>query len=97
MQASTSALPQAPHASCFPALGRAAIRETWAGLRPATADEMPVLGPVPSAQGLIAATGHFRNGILLAPLTAQLVSGWAAGKKPDAGIDLHRFSPERFG
>ena len=80
-----------------PALGRAAIRETWAGLRPATADEMPVLGPVPSAQGLIAATGHFRNGILLAPLTAQLVTGWACGKMPDPGIDLRRFSPERFG
>ena len=80
-----------------PALSRAAIRETWAGLRPAAADEMPVLGPVPGAQGLIVATGHFRNGILLAPVTAKLVSDWACGHKPELGIDLRRFSPERFG
>ena len=80
----------------MPVLGRAAIRETWAGLRPAAADEMPVLGPVPGVQSLIVATGHFRNGILLAPLTAQLVCDWATGKTP-TGIDLRRFSPGRFG
>jgi glycine oxidase len=81
----------------MPALSRATLRETWAGLRPVSSDEMPLLGPVTGTDGLIAATGHYRNGILLAPLTAQLVTSWASGKRPDVGIDIRRFSPERFG
>jgi glycine oxidase len=81
----------------MPGLSRATIRETWAGLRPATADEMPMLGPVVGADGLIAATGHYRSGILLAPLTAQLVTAWASGRPSAVGIDMRRFSPERFG
>ena len=45
----------------------------WAGLRPATADGLPVVGPWPGAPGLFVATGHFRSGILLTPVTARLI------------------------
>ncbi|MBI5876015.1 MAG: glycine oxidase ThiO [Chloroflexi bacterium] len=77
-----------------PALTDATVIETWAGLRPRSADDQPVLGPVPGYEGLIAAAGHFRNGILLAPVTAECVRDWATGKpvNPDAA----RFSPARF-
>jgi glycine oxidase len=47
--------------------------ETWAGLRPASRDDAPILGPTP-LDGLMLATGHHRNGILLAPLTARVVA-----------------------
>jgi glycine oxidase len=56
-----------------PELDRFEIVETWSGLRPDTADHLPLLGPA-GPDGLILATGHFRNGILLAPITAQLIS-----------------------
>ena len=48
--------------------------EARAGLRPATPDALPVIGPSPRVEGLIYATGHFRNGVLLAPLTSAIVS-----------------------
>ena len=53
--------------------GGARVKEYWAGLRPATRDGLPALGPTPIA-GLHLAVGHYRNGILLAPLTAMLVA-----------------------
>lgn len=55
------------------ALGSAPVQETWAGLSPCTDDHLPILGvgPLP---GLFLATGHFRNGILLDPLTARLMA-----------------------
>ncbi|MBV8638803.1 MAG: glycine oxidase ThiO [Candidatus Eremiobacteraeota bacterium] len=56
-----------------PALGDFAVTETWAGLRPGTPDERPILGPT-SVDGLILATGHYRNGILLTPVTARLIA-----------------------
>lgn len=77
-----------------PALVDAKVRETWAGLRPRSADDQPVLGPVPECSGLIAATGHFRNGILLAPVTAQCVCDWVTGSQPAHGVAP--FSPARF-
>lgn len=51
------------------------VLESWAGLRPASRDDAPILGPT-SIEGLIMATGHHRNGILLAPITAQAVSDY---------------------
>jgi len=78
----------------MPALKEATVRECWAGLRPRSLDDLPVLGPVAGCEGLIAATGHFRNGILLAPITAQLVAGWVLGRPPE--VDVERFSPNRF-
>jgi glycine oxidase len=57
-----------------PALGRATVERVWAALRPATPDGQPVIGPVPGLPNLIVATGHNRTGILLAPVTAELVA-----------------------
>jgi glycine/D-amino acid oxidase-like deaminating enzyme len=57
-----------------PALADLPLVETWAGFRPGTPDHLPIIGPDPELPGLHYATGHFRNGILLAPLTAQLVA-----------------------
>jgi glycine oxidase len=61
-------------AEMLPALADAPILGSWAGLRPATPDRMPYLGPVPGFDGLLVATGHFRNGILLGPLTGRLIA-----------------------
>ncbi len=60
-----------------PALGDFSITETWAGLRPGSPDERPMLGPTPR-EGLLLATGHYRNGILLAPVTARLIAEYVA-------------------
>jgi glycine oxidase len=67
------------------------IEELVAGLRPGTPDNAPVLGPSPVADRLVWATGHFRNGVLLAPVTADLVAATLAGERPD-----HAFGPGRF-
>ena len=67
--------------------------EHWAGLRPGTPDGLPILGPA-GLQGLIIATGHFRNGILLAPITARLVRDWITQGKPSFAVE--QFSPLRF-
>ncbi|HKN60470.1 MAG TPA: glycine oxidase ThiO [Candidatus Acidoferrales bacterium] len=76
-----------------PALGSAEILETWAGLRPGTPDDLPILGPS-DTEGLIVATGHYRNGVLLAPITAKLVREWITEGKVSA--DAEAFSPLRF-
>ena len=57
-----------------PAISNLPIVDTWAGLRPRAADGLPVLGPCGEIDGLFCATGHYRNGILLAPLTGELIS-----------------------
>lgn len=57
-----------------PDLSRQAIVETWAGLRPHTSDDWPILGKDLRIGGLVYATGHYRNGILLTPITAQIIS-----------------------
>lgn len=59
--------------SAAPSLADLAVTETWAGLRPGTPDGRPFLGPTP-LDGLILATGHYRNGILLAPATARAIA-----------------------
>lgn len=50
------------------------ISNQWSGLRPAATDQLPILGPIDGLDGLMVATGHYRNGILLAPLTAEIVA-----------------------
>jgi glycine oxidase len=77
-----------------PVLKDAKVRETWAGLRPRSADDLPILGPVADCEGLMVATGHFRNGILLAPITAQLVTEWITHQP--TSVEVSRFSPNRF-
>ena len=69
------------------------VQETWAGLRPGTPDGLPILGPTPW-KGLLCATGHFRNGILLAPLTGKLIADWIL--TGFCGLDLSPFSAMRF-
>jgi glycine oxidase len=77
----------------FPALRNAKILEDWAGLRPGTPDSLPILGATPTP-GYYVATGHFRDGILLAPITAHVMAKVIEGKDP--GHDLGAFSPARF-
>ena len=77
----------------LPALSQARILEDWAGLRPGTPDDLPILGAT-SIAGYFVATGHYRDGILLAPATAHVMAQVIAGLKPDH--DLAPFSPERF-
>ena len=76
-----------------PALENAAITETWSGLRPGTPDQLPIIGPT-DVEGLFIATGHYRNGILLAPATARCISEWILEGKPS--IPVENFSPMRF-
>jgi len=76
-----------------PALETARVLEDWAGLRPGTPDGLPILG-VTSVPGYFAATGHFRDGILLAPITAHLMSQLITDAKTD--YDTSAFSAARF-
>jgi glycine oxidase len=76
-----------------PALGQARVLEAWAGLRPGTPDDLPILGAT-GTPGYIVATGHFRDGILLAPVTAHIMAQVITGAKPD--YDISAFSPARF-
>lgn len=75
-----------------PALHASKIHEAWAGLRPSTSDQLPILGET-TTPGYFAATGHFRDGILLAPITARVMSQVIVGERPV--IDLGAFSPLR--
>jgi glycine oxidase len=71
------------------------MTDSWAGLRPRAADPLPVLGPCAEIEGLFYATGHYRNGILLAPVTGELVArAIVDGVFPPS---LSIFSTERFG
>jgi glycine oxidase len=79
--------------SLVPALESARIEETWAGLRPDSPDHLPILGPT-DLDGLLIATGHFRSGILLTPITARLIREWVATQK--VSEDWAPFSPMRF-
>jgi glycine oxidase len=67
--------------------------DQWAGLRPASLDGKPYLGPVPGHPGISVATGHFRSGIHLAPATARLMRQWICGESSD--LDLSWFSITR--
>ena len=82
-------------AAAVPALAHAPVESRWSGLRPGTADDLPVLGADPQLAGLLYATGHYRNGILLAPLTAEIVAALARGDDPP--VDTTPFSPARPG
>lgn len=76
-----------------PELSASRIEAMWAGLRPDTPDHLPILGPA-DVDGLLFATGHFRSGVLLTPVTAKLIREWVMNKTVAA--DLGRFSPRRF-
>ena len=79
--------------SLVPGLRNAKILEDWAGLRPGTPDALPILGAT-ATPGHYVATGHFRDGILLAPVTAQVMAEVITGA--NCQHDLKAFSPARF-
>ena len=76
----------------LPGLSEIDLVETWAGLRPGAPDNAPIIGT--GDDGIVYATGHYRNGILTAPITAAAVSALVLGRKPP--VDLAPFSPNRF-
>jgi glycine oxidase len=80
-------------ARVVPGVGEFKFRRAWAGLRPDTADHLPILGPG-GPENLIFATGHFRNGILLAPVTAQLITELVLTGSTSKSIEAYR--PTRF-
>jgi glycine oxidase len=77
----------------FPALADAPVTGTWSNFRPFTEDHLPVLGYTP-VRGLVLATGHYRNGILLAPITAWSIAELVANGT--SSIDLAPFAVTRF-
>ena len=77
-----------------PDIGDARVVEQWSGLRPGTPDDRPILGIDPAMSGLVYATGHYRNGVLLAPATAAAVGDLLEGRAP--ATDLTPFAPDRF-
>jgi len=80
--------------SLLPRLADLDAVDAWAGFRPGSADGLPILGPVPGWEGLSVACGHFRNGILLAPITGQLIARSIFDGSSDEA--LAPFSPARF-
>lgn len=81
--------------SLVPELGEAVLDEICTGLRPATPDNAPVIGAT-DVDGLLLATGHYRNGILLAPITAQAIAALVVGDPPPDAVTpfpLQRFAP----
>lgn len=60
----------------MPGLRQASFQRAWVGLRPGSPDDMPILGPIGNIEGLVLATGHFRGGILLSPITGKLIADY---------------------
>jgi glycine oxidase len=77
----------------LPELASAPITQSWAGLRPGTPDDLPIIG-LADVPRVLVATGHFRNGILLAPITAKIVADLVLGRP--SPLDIRAFSPDRF-
>jgi len=77
----------------LPGLGEATIERQWMGFRPGSADGLPFIGPVHERPGLWVASGHYRNGVALAPITAHIISRWMNGEPPE--MDMSCFLPGR--
>lgn len=77
-----------------PALRRAEVASAWAGLRPGSPDGLPLLGPLPGWRNVSVAGGHFRNGVLLAPISGKLIAQHVLEGRPD--MPLEPFRVERF-
>ncbi len=77
----------------IPVLEHEPLQDSWSGFRPRPADDLPVLGFDGEVAGLIYATGHYRNGILLAPITAHVIADLLHGVSPSF---IEAFSPSRF-
>jgi len=77
-----------------PSLAEQPFLRAWAGLRPYSPDALPLIGPIPGHQGVLVATGHFRNGIVLGPITGQLIKALLLKEPPSLPLDP--FDPARF-
>jgi len=95
-RATTAGVHDLLDAACdlLPPAWQAAFAGVRVGLRPATPDELPVLGASPHAPGVYYATGHYRNGVLLAPVTAVLLAELVLGQPADEVLSA--FRPDRF-
>jgi glycine oxidase len=80
-------------AKYLPELASAPITQSWAGLRPGTPDGLPILGAT-ETPGVLIASGHFRNGILLAPITAKIMANLVEGRP--SPLSIAAFAPSRF-
>jgi hydrogen cyanide synthase HcnC len=95
-----SVTPEAIRSMCrgavraVPLLRRVHVKRTWAGLRPGTPDELPVLGPSQGLEGYLNAAGGFRTGIVASPLTALVTAQLACGEQPS--FDVGAFGIDRF-
>lgn len=78
--------------ACVPELASAPVIASWAGLRPGSPDDLPLIGE--TEKGIFIASGHFRNGILLAPVTAHIMANLISGRAP--GFEISAFAPQRF-
>jgi len=78
----------------LPGIEERPIQEMWTGFRPGSRDDAPILGLAPEADGLVLATGHHRNGILLAPVTADLIAELVLTGRADPLVE--RFGIGRF-
>ncbi|MDQ3712678.1 MAG: glycine oxidase ThiO [Acidobacteriota bacterium] len=77
-----------------PEIRNLSLKKTWAGLRPFASDGLPILGTVPEIENLFVATAHYRNGILLAPKTAEILADKIVGNAESKYLEI--FSPRRF-
>lgn len=82
-------------AALAPGLESATLEEVRVGLRPATSDELPIIGPSATMPQVFYAAGHYRSGVLLAPLTAGLIASLVLDGR--AGAELEALRPARFG
>jgi glycine/D-amino acid oxidase-like deaminating enzyme len=94
--------PEAIRALCrgavgaVPLLRRVGVKRTWAGLRPGTPDELPILGPAAGLAGYVNAAGGFRTGIVASPLTGRVVAQLVCGEVPCCAVEpfaVDRFTP----
>jgi D-amino-acid dehydrogenase len=78
----------------MPGLAHATLREVRVGLRPWSADDLPIIGALPGVDHVFVCTGHGANGLLLGPISGRLVADAMLGNTPT--LDLAPFSPSRF-
>jgi glycine oxidase len=78
----------------LPGAAAASLDAVRVGLRPASPDGLPIVGPFARAPKVVMATGHYRNGVLLAPLTAEIVSSYILSGEID--LTIAKITPERF-
>ncbi len=77
----------------YPCLGKASVEHVWHGFRPLTYDGLPFIGAITGLEGFLCATGHYRSGIILSPLTARVINEIMDKKKPC--FNVKSFSPDR--